>query len=69
MLNTTGSPPGFRAYVNFVVGDHGSIIDPTASPAATAEMQTEAVYFALGLPGVAAPGTVINVANPAVIQP
>jgi len=63
MLNTTGSPPGFRAYVNFLVGDHGSIIDPTASPAATAEMQWEAVNFA------ASQGQVINVANPAVIQP
>lgn len=69
MFNTTGSPPGYRAYVNFLVGDHGSIIDPTASAAGTHEMQMEAVFFALGLPGAAAPGTVINVGNPAVLQP
>ena len=63
MLNTTGSPPGFRAYVNFLAGDHGSIIDRTASPAATAEMQWEAVNFA------ASQGEVINIADPTVIQP
>ena len=66
-----GSPPGHRAYVNFLVGDHGSIIDPTASAAATTEMQTEAISFALGLPPPtpAPPGTVILIANPTVIQP
>ena len=69
ILNSTGTPPGFRANVNFLVGDHGSIIDPTASAAGTHEMQMEAVFFALGLPGAAAPGTVINVGNPAVLQP
>jgi pimeloyl-ACP methyl ester carboxylesterase len=38
---------GHRAYVNFVVGDHGSILDPTASFPATVEMQKETVVFAL----------------------
>jgi pimeloyl-ACP methyl ester carboxylesterase len=72
---------GFRAYVNFVVGDHGSIIDPTASPAATFEMQTEAASFTgqpvppnpqAGFPGfpvTTTPGTTIFVAVPPVIQP
>ena len=32
--------------MNFIFGDHGSIIDPTASLAVTVEMQTEAVAFA-----------------------
>jgi hypothetical protein len=69
LVNIAGSPPGFRAYVNFLFGDHGSIIDPTANAATTAEMQTEAVSFALGQPPTAPPGTVILVAYPAVIQP
>ena len=71
---------GFRAYVNFVVGDHGSIIDPRASLATTTEMQAEAITFAgapvppipqLSFPGFPAtpPGSAILILNPAVIQP
>ena len=71
---------GFRAYVNFVLGDHGSIIDPTASLAVTTEMQAEAITFTgapvppipqLSFPGFPAtpPGTAILVLNPPVIQP
>jgi hypothetical protein len=33
--------------VNFTAGVHGSILDPTSSPAATGEMQREAIVFAL----------------------
>jgi pimeloyl-ACP methyl ester carboxylesterase len=46
-------PPGaagtsaLHVYVNFTAGTHGSILDPTSSPAATTEMQTEAIAFAL----------------------
>ena len=45
-------PPGaagaqLDAFVNFTAGTHGSIIDPTSSPAASAEMQREAIVFAL----------------------
>src|SRR3984893_169473 len=46
-------PPGaagttaLHVYVNFPAGAHGSILDPTSSPAATTEMQTEAIAFAL----------------------
>jgi hypothetical protein len=46
-------PPGaagttaLHVYVNFTAGAHGSILDPTSSPAATTEMQTEAIAFAL----------------------
>jgi len=45
-------PPGaagttaLHVYVNFTAGVHGSILDPTSSPAATTEMQTEAIFFA-----------------------
>jgi hypothetical protein len=38
---------GLHVYVNFTAGAHGSILDPTSSPAATTEMQTEAIAFAL----------------------
>jgi pimeloyl-ACP methyl ester carboxylesterase len=73
-VDTNGTPPGFRAYLNYVVGSHGSIIDPTGCPAATVEMQTEAVSFT-GVPippaGVPAntPGTLLLIANPTVLQP
>ena len=53
---------GFRAYVNFLEGDHGSIIDDVV-PAVTAEMQGEAISFALS----GGQEIVINV--PPVIQP
>ena len=52
-----------RGYVNFIVGDHGSILSPAASLAATVQMQTETVAFA------ASGGSTILIANPAVIQP
>jgi Bacterial virulence factor lipase N-terminal/Platelet-activating factor acetylhydrolase, isoform II len=71
---------GFRANVNFVVGSHGSIIDPTASLAATTEMQGEAISFTgaplppvpqLSFPGFPATpaGSAILILNPTVIQP
>jgi len=71
---------GFRAYVDFVVGDHGSLIDPTASLATTTEMQAEAITFAgaavppipqLSFPGFPAtpPGSAILILNPQAILP
>ena len=69
-----GAPPGLRAYVNFIAGDHGSIIDPTASPAVTTEMQARGHHLhgrrhparrRTGDP----PGTTMLIANPTVIQP
>jgi len=65
--------PGIRGYVNFIQGDHGSIIDDKV-PAVTAEMQTEAISFtgaaipAAGIPGNP-PGSTLLLANPTVIQP
>ncbi|MBV8403641.1 MAG: hypothetical protein JO203_05575 [Gammaproteobacteria bacterium] len=67
-LNTPGnnlSAGGWRAYTNFICGVHGSLFDPTASPATTTEMQTEAVSFAAG----STAGNVISIANPGVIAP
>jgi hypothetical protein len=67
-------PPGPRfgsGYVNFINGDHGSLLSPAACNTATAEMQTETATFTLSgnppSPGVSNP--TINVANPAVVQP
>ena len=57
-----GPPGGFRAFVNFVNGDHGSIIDDKV-PLVTAEMQGEAISFALS----GGAEIVINV--PPVIEP
>jgi len=74
------NPSGFRAYLNFTAGNHGSIIDPTASLAVTTEMQGEAITFtgaplppvpALMFPGFPATpsGTAILILNPTVLQP
>ena len=59
-----GTPVVGDGYVNFVAGDHGSLLSPTASPQTTVEMQTEAVTY------TATVGTIVaNPANAAVIQP
>ena len=64
---------GFRAFLNFTQGDHGSIIDNKV-PAVTAEMQGEAISFTgsavppAGLPATT-PGTAILISDPLVIQP
>lgn len=48
--------------VRFIAGDHGSIINPTASLEATIEMQTQTAVFA------ASAGTTLLISNPAVIE-
>lgn len=49
--------------VRFTAGSHSSLVDPSASPAATQEMQTEAAFwFSSGT-------TVIPVQNPTVVKP
>jgi pimeloyl-ACP methyl ester carboxylesterase len=62
-ISTPGPNSVSQGYVSFIFGDHASIIDPTASLATTAEMQTEALTFA------ETSGTVIAIADPAVVQP
>jgi hypothetical protein len=42
----TAVAPGKGVYVSFIQGSHGSLFDPTASPAATVEMQKQAIKFA-----------------------
>lgn len=62
-ISTPGPNAASLGHVNFVLGDHGSIIDPTASLAATTELQTQAIAFSSSL------GTTVLISNPAVIQP
>jgi dienelactone hydrolase len=50
--NTPSQPPGVRGAVRFIVGDHGSLLSPTASAAATTEMQRQMASF-IGSGGVA----------------
>ena len=57
------NPAGHRAYVNYIAGGHGSILDPTASFGATAQIQTDTVAFA------ASDGLSIPIVNAAVVQP
>ncbi len=65
---SSGVSPG-SGYVNFIAGDHGSLLSPAASAPTTVEMQTQvATFTATGNPAGA--GTpVISVANTAVVQP
>jgi len=65
-IDTTGTP-GMVAVtgntkVQYIEGDHGSILSPAASVKATVEMQTETASFVKSL------GTVIQVVYPEVIQ-
>jgi Bacterial virulence factor lipase N-terminal/Platelet-activating factor acetylhydrolase, isoform II len=66
-----GTPVSGDGYVNFIVGDHGSLLSPTASAAATGEMQAESVVYTAGNPTVPIPaGTIVPGAlTPAPVQP
>ncbi|HET7570398.1 MAG TPA: alpha/beta fold hydrolase [Gammaproteobacteria bacterium] len=59
---TTVNPNGVRGIVRFLVGNHSSLLDPTASMPATVEMQTETVTFA------ASNGMQIVITDPTVIK-
>lgn len=66
---TSGVSPG-SGYVNFINGDHGSLLSPAASAATTVEMQTQAVTFTVsGNPSAGAGTPIISIANTAVVQP
>ena len=57
-------------YVNFIAGDHGSLLSPAASAAATVEMQTQVATFTVtGNPPAGPSNPIINVTNAAVVQP
>ena len=57
---------GKPAYVTMTAGGHGSLFDPTASVAATVEMQTQAVKFAASANQPGGPFVVIT--NPAIVE-
>jgi len=79
--SNVSDPNGLRSYVNFIVGDHGSLVDPTASMAVTTEMQAESITFTgasvppipplsfPGFPATPAGSTVLLLLNSGVIQP
>ncbi len=66
-----GTPVSGDGYVNFILGDHGSLLSPTANASATGEMQAEAVVYTAGNPTVPIPaGTIVPGAlTPAPVQP
>jgi dienelactone hydrolase len=55
-------PGGAHGIVRFTSGNHGSLLDPTADPAVTTEMQTQMVTFA------ATDGTTIAINDTSVVQ-
>lgn len=64
-ISTPGVNPVSRGYVNFLFGNHGSIIDPTASLATTGEMQAESLSFAV----TSGAAVQIGAVSAAVVQP
>jgi dienelactone hydrolase len=63
----TAVAAGTGAWVNFIAGSHGTLFDPTASLAATVEMQSQTVQFAAS--AVAPGGPFVVITNTAVLQP
>jgi Dienelactone hydrolase and related enzymes len=65
---TTFDPAGIHGIVRFTAGIHGSFIDPLSGPAVTREMQSEmASFMGSDVQGVS-PGTLIQIADPSVVQ-
>lgn len=62
-LSTGGANFVSLGYVNFLFGDHGSIINPASSLAVTVEMQREMFGF------TGSAGTLVPITDTAVIQP
>lgn len=60
---STQSASGIRAFVEFVQGNHGSLLSPTGAPAVTAEMQGEMASF------VVSNGAAVQIQNTSVIRP
>jgi hypothetical protein len=60
--STTVNPDGLDAAVRFTAGDHGSLLSPVASLAATVEMQSEMASF------LATSGTTVVVTDDSVVQ-
>ncbi len=56
-------------YVNFVVGDHGSLLNPATNAAATGEMQAESYVYTAGQAPIPAATIVPGALTPAPVQP
>ncbi len=61
-VNSTQTGADLKLSVKFTSGDHGSILDPTADPAVTTELQTQMASF------LAQDGNALPVDNTGVIQ-
>jgi len=62
ITGTVQVPGGIRGATRFIQGSHGSLLDPSANPAVTAEMQGQAASL------VASGGTTVVVNNQSVIR-
>lgn len=62
ITQTTQDPMGIRGAVRLLQGSHGSLLDPSANPAVTAEMQGEAASM------VASGGAMVVIGDPSLIQ-
>ncbi len=62
ITETTTDPMGIRGAVRMLEGSHGSLLDPSASQAATAELQGQAASM------VASGGVQVVIGNPSIIQ-
>lgn len=62
ITQTTQDPMGIRGAVRLLQGSHGSLLDPSANPAVTAEMQGEAASM------VASGGALVVIGDPSLIQ-
>jgi len=62
ITQTTQDPAGILGATRFIQGSHGSLLDPSASPATTAEMQGQAASL------LSTGGTTVVVNDPSVIQ-
>jgi len=62
ITETTEDPMGIRGAVRMLQGGHGSLLDPSAGPAVTAEMQGQAATM------VRSGGARVEINNPSLIQ-
>jgi hypothetical protein len=62
-IAAAGNNPATANHVNFLFGDHGSIINPAASAPTTLQMQSASAVFASSL------GTNVRITVPSVVQP
>ena len=62
ITETTQNPMGIRGATRLLQGSHGSLLDPSANPAVTAEMQGQAASM------IASGGALVVIGDPSLIQ-